>query len=345
MFGKARLSLTAWYLLIIMLISISFSVAMYKILTSEFDRVARIQKTRQQHAVPPQNFHFDQDPGQNHFYMYVIDPELVEETKTRILVILLLINAGILCISAVAGYFLAGRTLRPIKDMMDEQNRFITDASHELRTPITSLKAEIEVALREKGITKSSKSILESNLEDVNNLQMLSDKLIHLTQYEQSATDTFEILSLPEVINTSLKKVSGLAKRKHIEFKTVFKDVNISGDRVSLTELFVIFFDNAIKYSPEKSTVHVSLVLSSKSQVKVTIKDQGIGISEEDLPHIFERFYKADKSRSKTTSDGFGLGLSIAKHIINLHNGSIQVKSTLGKGTAFVISFPIGEYA
>ena len=342
MFGKARLKLTAWYLLIIMAISISFSVAMYRVLTGEFERVQRIQQFRQQHVPPPPpNLRVDQDSHQNHFYSYVLDPELVEETKGRILIMLLLINGGILVLSSLAGYFLAGVTLKPIQEMVDEQNRFITDASHELRTPITSLRTELEVSLRDKKISPTTKEILTSNLEDVNALQILADKLIHLAQYQKNISN-LSIVSLKEVLQDSVKKVSSLGKHKHITFKTAFADATLKGDKSSLTELFVIFLDNAVKYSKKNTIVYITADVTSK-QAKIQIADEGIGIPEKDLPHIFERFYKVDKSRSKTTSDGFGLGLSIAKQIIEQHGGTIQVKSTEEKGTTFTITLPVVE--
>ena len=340
MFGRTRLKLTAWYLLIIMLISISFSVAMYRVLTGEFDRVERIQKFRQEHILPSPTLRFDPDIRQDR--IYILDPQLVEETKERILIILILTNMGIFIISAGAGYFLAGRTLRPIQDMVDEQNRFITDASHELRTPITSLRSEIEVALREKGISKGTKELLESNLEDVNSLQTLANKLILLAQYDRNSISNWEAVSLKEVIEESVKKVSGLAKHKHIILKSKIKSVFVFGDKASLTELFVIFLDNAIKYSSNNTTISISTEIF-RNNAKVTIIDQGIGIAEKEVGRIFERFYKIDKSRNKTTSDGFGLGLSIAKQIVKEHNGSIQVKSIEGKGTTFAITLPIKE--
>src|SRR3989344_8850426 len=163
MFKKARLKLTAWYLLIIMLISLAFSIAIDHLLTLELTRVERVQRLRQERRIPR---------------IPAIDPEVIEETKNRLRINLILINLGILGAAGVAAYFLAGRTLKTIKNMVDEQNRFITDSSHELRTPITSLKTEMEVNLRDKKLNKDTRKILESNLEEVNSLQSLSDNLI-----------------------------------------------------------------------------------------------------------------------------------------------------------------------
>ncbi len=338
MFYKARLKLTAWYLLIIMLISISFSLAIYGVLTNELNRVERVQRQRRDRLIPMEfNQRFPRQP--------IIDPEVIEETKNRLRAILFIINLGILGSAGVLGYFLAGRTLKPIKEMVDEQNRFITDSSHELRTPLTSLKSEIEVALRDKKLDLAdAKKLLQSNLEEVNNLQYLSDNLIKLTQYEKSNGNHFEEVNLSEIVEEAIRKVANLAKNKKITIKNNVKNIKLDGDGQSLVELFVILLDNAIKYSPKGEIVTISspsVILSEAKDLKISIKDEGIGISEKDLPHLFDRFFRVDKSRTKKGSEGYGLGLSIAKHIADRHGGSIKVESEFGRGTTFSIQLPI----
>lgn len=336
MFQSARLKLTAWYLLIIMLISISFSIAMYQLLTNELDRVERAQRLRQERQLPI-NTPFELRPRTPR--VFTIDPEVIEETKNRIKVTLLLINLGILGLSSLAGYFLAGRTLKPIQMMVEEQNRFITDASHELRTPITSLKSEIEVNLRDRKLKREAKKVLQSNLEDVNRLQTLTDDLIRLTQYQKTNGLVIEKVSLSEIIKEAVSKVLNLAKVKKIAIKDQIKDSVLEGDKKSLTEVLVILLDNAIKYSPKNTTIKLTTKRNDHYLI-IDITDQGIGIDKEDLPYLFDRFYRADKSRTKTNVAGYGLGLSIAKQIINKHHGDIKVESKLGKGSIFSIVFP-----
>lgn len=340
MFHSTRIKLTAWYFLIIMLISISFSAAIYRVLTSELDRVERMQKLRIEHRlperfriIPPQN-----DDLSRSLYW---DPEVIEETKKRIKIILIAINLAILGISTGAGYFLAGRTLRPIKDMVEEQSRFISDASHELRTPLTSLKSEIEVNLRDKHLTLSdAKKLLESNLEEVNSLQVLSDGLIKLTQYQKMKNGlSVESLSSTAIAFESIKKIAGLAKKKNISIVNDAKDYPFEGNRQTLVELLVIFLDNAIKYSPKATKINIS---SEKidGNIFIHIKDQGIGVDKRDIPHLFDRFYRADKSRTKSNVSGYGLGLSIAKQIVDRHKGSVTVKSKVGEGSTFTVQIP-----
>lgn len=324
MFKKARIKLTAWYLLIIMLISIIFSMVIYTVINQEYSRIERFQKLRQERILRRMD----------------LDDLHIAEARIRLQAILILVNVGVLVVSGFAGYFLAGRTLKPIKEMIDEQNRFITDASHELRTPITSLKTEIEVNLRDKGLSKETKKILESNLEEVNNLQVLSDNLIRLAGYQKGNGSVFEKISLKEITGDAIKKVANLAKQKHITIKNNVTDLEVEGDKQSLSEAFIIFLENAVKYSHQ----HTSITLTSKvidHSVVVDIKDEGVGIAEEDMLHLFERFYRADKSRTKIEVQGYGLGLAIAKQIIDKHDGQIKVKSKQGKGTTFSIQLPI----
>lgn len=342
MFNKARIKLTLWYLLIIMLISISFSFVIYKFLTSEINRAIRMENLRQLGGyVPTKKFivRFD-EPIPQGVIIAPPSPEVLEEAKDRILLMLVIINVGILGLSGVAGYLLAGLTLKPIKNMVDEQNRFITDASHELRTPLTSLKSEIEVNLRDKKLSiKEARRLLESNLEEVNNLQYLSDNLIKLAQNHQTNGVKFIKVSSLKIANEAIKKVEKLAKKKSIKINKNIDDFNIEADYSGLKELLVIFLDNAIKYSPDKSEINLNIKKSGSSAL-IEISDHGIGIDNMDLPMLFERFYRADKARTKKDTDGFGLGLSIAKQIIEKHQGSIEVKSKVNEGTFFKIKLP-----
>lgn len=345
MFHNARLKLTLWYLLIIMAISISFSAFIYFGATREYDRIIRIEQYRVKHptqpgVIPQEQFNqsdlFLSSPQQ--------DNELVEWARLRVLEALFGVNVVILFLSALAGYFLAGRTLRPIKNMVDEQNRFITDSSHELNTPLTSLKTSIEVNLRDKNFNvEKAKKALRSNLEDVNNLQFLSAELIKLTQYQdQNNSLQFERFYLADILKEAVEKVGSLAKKKEISILLNVPKIYLAGDRRSMTELFIILLDNAIKYSPNKRAVSVS-VKKPDSKIQVIVKDNGMGIKKEDIPYIFDRFYRADKSRTKQKANGYGLGLSIAKRIVALHNGSITVESEIGKGSTLIVTLPKGK--
>ncbi|TRZ51045.1 sensor histidine kinase [bacterium] len=336
MFHSTRLKLTAWYLLILMFISISFSFIIYKGLSNEIDRFSQNQRLRIERRLVDNNY-FPQPPS-----IRFVDPDLIEESKHHLAIILLFINGGIFFVVGILSYFLAGKTLKPIQEMIDEQNRFISDASHELRTPLTALKSSFEVDLRDKNLTvENAKKTISAGIIDINNLQRLSDSLLQLSQYEKPQTSyNFEKVSLKQVMNESAKKIETLAKNRNIRIKSTILNVNLKGDKYGLVDLFVILLDNAIKYSQEKTTV----VIDDKKidgLVLVTIKDQGIGIAKKDLSQIFKRFYRSDAARSKKEVNGYGLGLSIAKKIVDQHKGSIVINSELKKGTTVIVRLPI----
>ncbi len=333
MFNTARLKLTAWYLLTIMFVSVSFSCIIYRGLTQEVERFARVQRVRFFHdlnggftLVPPNDF----------------DTDLVNETKQRIILSLVVVNGIILVSSGGLGYFLAGKTLKPIAEMVEEQNQFISDASHELRTPLTSLKTAMEVGLRDKKIDlDSAKKIISESIDEVNKLQSLSEGLLQISQYQKpNGNMEFEKLSLAALVREAVSKMKPVAGVKKIQIKNQVKNGIVKGNRYSLHDLLVIVLDNAIKYSSENTIINIDAKKNPKN-VTVSIKDTGIGIDEKSLPRVFDRFYRADRARTKSTSGGYGLGLSIAKRIIDLHKGNIYINSKVGKGTTVNIELPV----
>lgn len=340
MFHSARIKLTTWYSLIIMLISVIFSLVIYAIVTTELERSLRRAEIRFRGAelnIPASR--------QRLWHPENMSPLLVadlESAKQRVVLNLLVVNGAILIISAGAGYFLAGKTLKPIETAMEEQKRFVADASHELRTPLTALKTSIEVALRAKKMSvKEAKSILASSLDDIGGLESLANNLLGLTQYQQeNSALTFEPTKISQVVQGVFKKILPLAKQKDIEIKLNVPDQVLSASQRSLAEMMFIFLDNAVKYTPQGGQITVTTKTDKKNLV-IEVVDTGVGIPQEAIPHIFDRFYRVDQSRSKDKVAGFGLGLSLAKKIIELHRGSVEVNSILGKGTTFRIKLPL----
>jgi len=321
MFHEARIKLTAWYLLIIMAISLSFSGVIYVGVNNELARIESFQRTRIQRIVQgfPAPLEVSQTP----------DADAINESRLRIITTLALINFSILILSGIGGYFLAGLTLDPIAEMVDEQKEFISNASHELRTPLTSLMTEIEVSLRDKGLgLGQAKKLLESNLEDVRNMNKLSNYLLKLNKLgDGSAKLEFKKVDLEQIVEKA-------AENFNVKFNLELSKSEVVGNEESLTELVTILLDNAIKYSKKGGKIIVKT--SGKT---LTVQDFGIGIPDNDLPHIFDRFYRADSSRNKVSVDGYGLGLSIAKNIIDSHKANIKVESEEGKGTIFTVTF------
>lgn len=265
--------------------------------------------------------------------------DLLETSSNHLQLNLLYFNLLILVLSAFGSYFFARRTMRPIEEMVEAQNRFTADASHELRTPLAAMRTEIEVALRDKSFTVSNaKKLLESNIEEITKLESLSGALLKLARYE-STKEKLEEVNLSDVIIEAYQKVESLVKKKKIVFENEIKELKAKADKQSLVELFVILLDNAIKYSEEGKKICITMSSESNKSV-IRIKDEGVGIKASELPHIFERFYRADISRVKTKVDGYGLGLSLAKQIADLNVAEISVKSTPGKGSEFTVKLP-----
>jgi signal transduction histidine kinase len=310
-----------------MLLTFAFSFGAYRFLAMEVDQSLRAQAvrlyTQQGRIIAPSDF-----------------ADIYEEARNRILYRLFLINGGILLLSFGLSYFLAGKTLRPLELAVEEQKRFIADASHELKTPLTSMRTEIEVALRDKKLkAKETRLLLSSNLEEVDKMKQLTNYLLALSRYENANKNLqFQRASITHILERAIKMVSPKLVGKNISIITDVDEFTISCNTAALEELFVILLDNAIKYSEKGDIVVRSF--TTKNHKHVEIIDHGIGIKHTDIPYIFNRFYRSDTSRSKHYVDGYGLGLSIAKSIVELHTGHIEVKSELGKGSTFSISFP-----
>jgi two-component system sensor histidine kinase CiaH len=331
MFKQARIRLTAWYLIIIMVISLAFSGVIYRSATLELDRFARAQQMRFENRVflvkdnvvqmPPTPLPFDET--------------LLSEARLRILRTLLMINLGILSMAFVLGYYLSGKTLEPIADMMDEQYRFVSDASHELKTPLTAIKSTLEVALRNpKTGLGEARQALQTSLAEVNDLQKLTEGLLELSGSNHS--HTMKKVRLDEIVRQSIKTIEPLASARNIAISTALSRITIMAESESLRRAIITILDNAIKYSKDKTKITVSVkVLGTHALLR--IKDQGIGIAATEMPQIFNRFYRSDKARS---TDGYGLGLSIAKKIVEAHKGTIDVQSQKDKGTTVSLLFP-----
>jgi two-component system sensor histidine kinase CiaH len=332
MFHTASLKLAALYLAIIMFISLFFSANIYQLSLNELDRSLR--RPEIQNRLPG---------GVSRALEKALLNELsqqYEEARNRVINRLILINLLILIAGGFLSYYLAERTLKPIEEAHESLERFTADASHELRTPIAAMRSETEVALMNPKLTLAqAKKLLESNIEELTKLTTLSEGLLNLAQLKNTPFNKQTIV-VSEVVASALNRVLPLAESKNILIHSPKEaGLKIAADADSLSEALVILLDNAIKYSPEKSEITVSASSNSK-QVNIAVADQGIGIKASEQPYIFERFYRADVSRTQLDHHGYGIGLAIAKDITARHNGTISVKSTPGKGSTFTLSLP-----
>jgi two-component system, OmpR family, sensor histidine kinase CiaH len=323
--------LTIIYVGIIMTMSIMFSLVLYNVSVSHLDR--RLTPPRQ---VGIYDNVFGQlrmrDTLQDYFQRN-IDKEKAELAWQLVLINVLMLIGG----SAVS-YFLARQALEPIERAMKSKDQFISDASHELRTPLTALQATNEVALRKKKMTAAeSRELIEDNLSEIIRLQQLSNGLLELMKESPKVVRTKT--PLQEVVADSFNYVVVKAQQKNITIEDTVPAIWIHTDATMLTQIITILLDNAIKYSDENTVVTVA-AKKRKRDVQITVVDQGKGIGLHDLPHVFERFYQADQSRSKQHGSGHGLGLAIAQKMAQHVGAKITVASEQGKGSTFAISVP-----
>lgn len=335
MFHKASLKLASLYLAVIMLISLFFSINIYQLSVDELNHGFRNQDLSQEGGpidLLPQNVRRQWLQDQEYAY---------SEAKGRTFDRLIITNLFIFVVGGAVSYYLARRTLQPIEEAHAAQSRFTADASHELRTPIAAMQTEIEVTLMDPNLTlDKTKHVLNSNLEELGKLTALTEGLLKLAQLESTEIEQTNV-SISDLIDSSIDRVAPAAKAKKIKIHRDEKaKIKVLGDQASLTEAIVTLLENAVKYSPEKSEVRITSAADGNNAV-IQVIDQGMGIKPKDLKHIFDRFYRADSARSKTTADGYGVGLAIAKNIVELHGGSISVSSKPNKGSTFTIQIPI----
>ena len=324
MFTKARLKLTGTYTVLMLAITCSISFLFYRQTIGQFERqFERIQERfASEKVILPRSVAF------GHRLMQ----ESLEDAKHQVVIRLVTINVLLGLGVAIMGFLLADQTLEPIEKALEQQKRFVQDASHELKTPITAMRTGLEVELRGKKTTKREKEFMEGLLFDVERLQDLVGNLLSLASGGQRLE--MQNVGVGEIVGPAVAQMSSVAKAKKVELKLsgVKKDLFVFGDRAGLVEVLVVFLDNAIKFSKKGDVVGVE-VKSKGRWVEFVVSDNGVGISSENQKKIFDRFFQADMSRCDEGS--CGLGLAVAKQIVEDHEGKIWVKSVLGAGSRF----------
>lgn len=218
--------------------------------------------------------------------------------------------------------------------------QFTTDASHELRTPIAVMKTGIEVALSKERDIRGYQQVFANTLEDIGRISKIIENLFILARADAGR---YEIhigqIKLYPIITDIVEQLKLIAEQKNIHASTEnMEDVIIKGDEILMRMLLLNLADNAVKYTSQNGTIKLSLG-KDNGWAKIAIEDNGIGISEEDIPYIFDRFYRANKVRTANYNGG-GLGLSICKWIVKSHHGTIEVQSKLHKGSIFTVTLP-----
>lgn len=325
LFHSALVRLTMWYMVIILVMSLLFSGIVFSLASREIER-----------AFGPRR------PGEvsifiNSDQVLQLRQERIDDSNGRLIVNLVVFNLMTLAVGGVCSYLLARRTLRPIENAIEMQSRFSSDAAHELRTPLAIMRSETEVTLRDKKVAKPELiETLKSNLDEIDRLQTLTNRLLLLSeQHELELTS----LQIDEVATEAMTRAVPLASAKSIAIDNQVMPLKVMGNYDALVDTLGVLIDNAIKYSPEKSAI----TLTSRTEdgrVVIDVADEGEGIAQAEQVRVFDRFYRTDESRSRQHVEGHGLGLSIAKRLMEVQKGSIGVTSQLGKGSVFSIRIP-----
>jgi heavy metal sensor kinase len=236
--------------------------------------------------------------------------------------------------------------------------QFSSDASHELKTPLTILKGEIEVMLRKERTSQEYEQTLKSNLEEINRMSQIVEDLLLLSKADIGEVRlNKEDINLTEILNEVVSQMDRFVTSKGLSLSVSnhHQDIHILGDALRIRELFINLIENGIKYTEQGGSIHISLQKENgpsmespsgwvegekKEFAKVIVSDTGIGIAKKDQERIFSRFFRVDKARSREEG-GSGLGLSICKWIVEAHQGEIIVESELGKGSSFIVKLPI----
>lgn len=226
--------------------------------------------------------------------------------------------------------------LKPVEKSWQQQNRFVSDASHELRTPITVILANLNILSSKKDdLIKTQYQWIDNTKEEANRMKQLVDELLFLARSDDRQNKlVFSKIDLSELLLSRMLSFEALAFEKGIRLDyDISDDLNIIGHEGNVKQLISILLDNAMKYCGDKGSVYLK-AFSLKDRTYVLVKNSGDLIDAEDLKHIFERFYRTDKSRSRTEG-GYGLGLAIAKTIVDNMHGKISVLSDKENGTVF----------
>jgi signal transduction histidine kinase len=230
--------------------------------------------------------------------------------------------------------------LRKEKELLREQ--FASIVSHEMKAPLGAIQQNLFALDMELAdiLTDQQKQKLERIKVRIDELLKIINSWLRVISVDvNKLRENFQAISVKEPLLKALESVETYATRKNIEIVLDVKDplALISGDSLSMSEIFVNIIGNAIKYSPINSRIKIKAE-DNDHEVLILVQDAGVGISEEDLPHIFEGFYRG---KSDPSIAGHGIGLAVSHHLVDAHNGSISVESEVGKGTSFMISFPI----
>ncbi|MBD6615290.1 HAMP domain-containing histidine kinase [Komarekiella sp. 'clone 1'] len=277
------------------------------------------------------------------FIGYIRASQSLEEFDETLNKLDLGLSGGIvvaLIISSVGGVWLTRQAMQPIEESFERLKQFTADASHELRSPLMAIKSNAGVALKyPEGMRETDAEKFQAISSATNQMTRLTEDLLFLARYDNIPNRSKETVNLSLILNDLVQLYQPQAIAKEINLKSqLIEKLYLLGDTNQITRLFTNLIQNAIHYTPSEGTVEITANRSA-ADIVVNVQDTGIGIAPKDLENIFERFWRADKSRSYN-SGGSGLGLAIAQAIAQNHGGLITVTSQLGIGSCFTVRLP-----
>jgi signal transduction histidine kinase len=332
MFRSARLKLTLFYLAIIAMLNLLVTLSVRVYAEQEFLRSYTVQRSE----VREWFVRFLDSPiHRSDAALQDIQEEQAAIVRQHLNQGLFVINMCALFVGGVLSYWFAGRTLRPIQEAHEAQARFTADASHELRTPLANMRLENEVFLRQKHFTEEEgRDQLASNLEEIQRLERLSNNLLLLHQYGQTALARTSV-AVRRIVDDAVLQIKPTAVVKKIEVTTGVIDKSVLVHRESMVQVMDILLDNALKYGAKGGIVTVR-GYEKANRYYLAVQDKGPGLAAKDIPYLFDRLFRGDKARS-THVPGYGLGLALAKEIAEANHATIAARNNPDGGACFEI--------
>jgi signal transduction histidine kinase len=314
-FKLAVFRLTAYYSAGVFLVLVIFSFLVYGLFAQSINV----------------DLHDDEDRGGQEEVFHI-------EIKENLSDILITSDLILFFVTVLVSYVLSKKTLAPLELAYQKQKRFVADAAHELRTPLAVMKAGAEVLSRKERTVLEYQKFLAESLEEIERLIKLSNDLLFLARSDKVVIGAHELVSMSDLCHAQIDSIAPYAKLQQVVIsKEIGENIAVFGKKSDLSRLILNIIKNAIDYNKPDGLVNVVLIKKNTKAI-LRVQDTGIGIAAKDLPNVFDRFFKADSSRS--VSPGTGLGLAIARAIAADHQGSIHVQSILGQGSTFELELP-----
>jgi len=244
-------------------------------------------------------------------------------------------------ITAIFGYIIARIALKPARNALATQKRFVSDIAHELRTPLSVIKTNSEVALMDKNLDPNVRKTLKSNIEELNRTSEIINNLLSLKNLMNPERISFVDIDLGEIVEVASQKLYNHAHKKQIEI-TIKKTGPriVCGNSTALEQIVINLLKNAIHHTPQEGNITVTVGPDYEGNISLVVQDNGVGISENDLLHIFEPFYRTEQSRNRHSGSSSGLGLTIVSELVKIHSGRITIKSAPNRGTTVTVLIP-----